>query len=158
MKIALRLSIVVVWALLLLMGASSVLAADPTGTSPDDGLAPTCMYQPLGPGASVWLKIPYRFDDRMQFTLDAYGVGGVKFNVYPSATASSPMGTGTYNPNEPTHDLNWEGRLQQDGFFYILVTNTNPFAVPYCFCVNEKQPWYSPLWAWPIFTGVRQVR
>jgi hypothetical protein len=145
MKIALRLSIVVVLGLLFLMGATSLLAASPEGASPDDGLAPTCTYQPLDPGASVWLKIPYESDYRLQFTLDAYSVGRVMFQVYASDTASDPVGIGTYDRNNPAHDLNWEGRLQANGFFYVLVTNTNPFSVPYRFCVNQKQPFYSPL-------------
>ena len=148
MRMTLRLSIVVVLALFFLVGAASLLAADPTGKSPDDGLAPTCTYQPLAPGASVWLKIPYRFDYRLEFTLDSNGAGGVKFDVYPSATASSPVGSGAYNPN--VNALNWEGRLQQDGFYYVLVTNTNPFAVTYRFCVNEKQPFYSQVSVGPV--------
>ncbi len=143
MKMSLRLLLVAGFVILSLMGAASLSAAEPTGSNPEDGLAPTCTYQPIGAGASIWLKIPYRFDYRLQLTLDAYFVGGVEFDVYPSPTASDPMGTGTYNPNEPTHDLNWEGRLQQDGFIYVLVTNTNPFGVQYRFCVNEKEPYYS---------------
>jgi hypothetical protein len=139
----LRLSVVVVLAALFLMAATSLLAAEATGTSPDDGLAPTCTYQPLDPGASVWIKVPYRFDYRLQFTLDSNGVGGFKFAVYPSDTAAQPVGIGTYNLNEPTHDLNWEGRLQPDGYYYVLVTNTNAFAASYRFCSNEKLPFYA---------------
>jgi len=138
MKMMVRLSMIAAMLLLLLAGATYLMAAGPSGSSPDDGLAPTCSNQPLGPGASVWLKIPYRFDYRLQFMLDSNGAGGVTFAVYSSATASSPVGSGSYNPN--VNALNWEGQLQQDGFYYVLVTNTNPFAVQYHFCVNEKQP------------------
>jgi hypothetical protein len=143
MKPALQLMVVVALVALFLMGASSLMAASPSGTSPEDGLAPTCTERSLGPGASVWLKVPYTFDYRLEFTLDTYGASGVSFDVYTSATASSPVGSGSYDPN--VNALNWEGRLQQNGFFYVLVTNTNQFAVPYRFCVNQKDPYYSPL-------------
>jgi hypothetical protein len=128
--------------ILLLMGAASRLAADSPGASPESGIAPTCTYQPLAAGASVWLKIPYTFDNRLQFTLDAYGLDGVDFAVYDSPAAANPVGIGTYDANEP-HDLNWEGQQLQNGFYYVLVSNSNPYSVPYNFCTNEKLPWHS---------------
>jgi hypothetical protein len=129
---------------MLLAGATNLFAADPTGGSPSDGLAPSCTFQPLAAGASVWIKVPYTSDFRLQFTLDSGGAGGVKFGIYASDTAASPVGIGTPNPDEPTHDLNWEGRLQANGFFYVKVTNTNAFPVSYRFCVTVKDPFYSP--------------
>lgn len=141
---------------LFLIAASSLWAADPAGDSPVNGLTPTCAFQPLGAGASVWLKIPYRFDYRLQFTLDGFGLSGLKFDVYSSATATSPIGTGNFNPNEPTHDLNWEGRLQENGFFYVLVKNSNSFPASYRFCVNEKLPFYPPAPPAPVCCPCQQ--
>ena len=139
-----RVAMIAASLLMLLSGATGLFAADPTGASPSDGLAPTCTFQPLATGASVWIKVPYTSDYRLQFTLDSGGPGGVKFDVYASDAAASSIGSGTPNPDEPTHDLNWEGRLQANGFFYVKVTNTNAFPVSYRFCSTVKDPFYSP--------------
>jgi hypothetical protein len=140
----LRSAIIAASLLMLLAGATELLAQGPTGASPTDGLAPSCSFQPLAAGASAWIKVPYTSDYRLQFTIDSGGAGGVNFGVYSSDTAASPVGIGTRNPNEPAHDLNWEGRLQANGYFYVKVTNTNAFAVSYRFCVTVKDPFYPP--------------
>jgi hypothetical protein len=130
--------------LTLLLGATSLWAQGPSGASPSEGVAAACTFQPLAAGASVWIKVPYTSDYRLQFTLDSGGAGGVNFDVYPSEAAAKPIGSGSKNSNEAMHDLNWEGRLQANGFFYILVKNANAFPVSYRFCVTVKDPFYSP--------------
>jgi hypothetical protein len=130
--------------LTLLLGATNLWAQGPSGSSPSDGLTPTCTFQPLAAGASTWIKVPYTSDYRLEFTLDSGGPGGVKFDVYASDTTTSPIGSGTPNSKDSTHDLTWEGRLQANGFFYVLVKNTNAFPVSYRFCVTVKDPFYSP--------------
>ena len=139
----LRAAIITASLLTLLLGATTLWAQGASGSSPSDGLAPTCSYQPLAAGASTWIKVPYTSDYRLQFDLDSGGPGGVKFDVYADPTGS-PIGSGTPNSNEAAHDLNWEGRLQANGFFYVLVKNTNAFPVSYRFCVTVKDPYYSP--------------
>ena len=139
-----RAAIIAASLLTLLLGATTLFAQGPTGSNPANGVAPTCTYQPLAPGAGMWIKAPYTSDYRLQFTLDSGGAGGVSFDVYPTATADDPIGSGTPNSNEASHDLNWEGRLQANGFFYVWVENTNAFPVSFRFCVNTKDPFYSP--------------
>lgn len=135
----------VVAGLLLWVGASSILAADPTGASPSNGLAVTCQVESMATSGTIWYKIPYHKNTELKIDLTA--VDGVYFDVFaPDQVKYFPaigqaLGRSVPDPNDPIYQRSWRGQLVQSDFvldyYYVRLTNTIGIQVMYILCSNE---------------------
>jgi hypothetical protein len=141
------------------LAASSALAGEPTGASPNDPLMVPTDWQFLAPNTTLWFYFDYVTDTggggfgffraatttraQVNVALDAYGIGGMQFAIYTPEQANdwlrdpttAPIGRGTpYRDTvsgEITRDLYWTGAFNTGGRYFITVTNNNPVAIPF---------------------------
>lgn len=140
--------------------APSILASAPTGAGPNDPLMVPTGSQTIAPNATLWFYFDYipnsgssgRFGSRRgrgntptpaNVALDAGHVTGIQFSIYAPDEISNwlndpstpPAGQGTpYRDlltNDIVHDLYWSGGFKTPGRYFIVVTNSNSFAVPF---------------------------
>lgn len=132
-------------AAVLVLGASSLLAAEPTGDSPADGLTVTCQVKSLAPGGKTWYKIPYHKE--MELEIDLTAIDGVYFDVFAPdqvrywPAIGQPFGTSAPNPVDPVYLKTWQGHLEQSDYvldyYYVRLTNLLGFEVSYILCSQE---------------------
>ncbi len=133
-------------AAVLVLGASSLLAAEPTGDSPLDGLTVTCQVKSLAPGGKTWYKIPYH--KRMELEIDLTAIDGVYFDIFAPdqvkywPTVGQAVGTSAPNPVDPVYLKTWQGHLEQGDyvldFYHVRLTNLLGFEVMYQLCFQES--------------------
>lgn len=123
----------------------SVVAKNvPRGDSPANALEMQDAWRTLDPGASVW----YKTDDSSGFRalriwLDANGRGGLSLAIFSPDqmegvySIAKPIGRGTFNKLDPSHDLLWSSDYARWGVWYALVTNSN--VVPASYKVGYTQ-------------------
>ena len=136
---------------LVLVGGSAALAAT-AGANPSAALdlSTAANWQTLNAGGTMWYQIPYHAATVLEIQLDGYNVGGVQFEVYTaeqlspdvSTVLSGPIGRGSPNPDEPSHDLTWAGRFVDDRFVYVMVKNTSVWNLPFRLDHLELIPGY----------------
>lgn len=115
--------------------AGNLLAAG--GTGPADALPVTGETVSAPGNSQTW----YKFDDKgnsrlVTATLNANTVPGIFFRVYtPDSIARwisqqglHPVGVSAKSTG---HDQLWQGRFELAGTYYLVVENSNPYAVDY---------------------------
>ncbi len=121
------------------VAVAAALPSPKRGTSPADAMEPLDTWQTIAAGTGLWFSIGEDSLNRVHLDvwLDAHGQGGIGFAVYSPDQMGQisegvvPKGRGTVNRNDRTHDLTWTGQAPAGGTWYVLVTNSNPIAVPY---------------------------
>lgn len=129
----------------LVVSASSLRAAEPTGDSPFDGLTVTCQVKNLAPAGTTWYKILYH--KGMELELDLTAIDGVYFDVFaPDQVRYWPavgqaIGTSAPSPADPVYLKTWQGHLEQADYvldyYHVRLTNLLGFEVSYIFCSQE---------------------
>ncbi|CAG1001032.1 hypothetical protein GPROT1_03881 [Gammaproteobacteria bacterium] len=132
-------------ALALMLGASSLSAAEPTGDSPTNALTVTCQIESMAAGSTVWHKIPYH--KGMELAIDLTAIDGVYFDVFASdqvkyfPSIGQSLGRSVSDPNDPIYQRSWQGQLVQGDFwldyYYVRMTNSIGIEVMYQLCVKE---------------------
>jgi hypothetical protein len=135
------------FALALFPGASALLAAEPTGDSPSNGLAVTCQVESTASGSTLWYKIPYHPGTQLEIDLTA--IDGVYFDVYSPdqvrdwPTLDQSLGRSVPKPADPIYLKSWQGQLVQSDYvldyYYVRLTNTIGIKVIYQLCFKETQ-------------------
>ena len=145
--------VIVVIALVLgMMAVSSVFAAGPTGTSPDDPLLVPTGAQTIAPNTTQWFYFDYafestgrgaRFASKVSVAVDANGMNGLQFAIYTPTQAkswlsdptTSPVGRGTPYMDTSydviTRDLYWAGAFNSSGRYFVAVTNNAPAPITF---------------------------
>lgn len=112
------------------------------GTGPADAIIPTGETVSAPPNSQTWYKFHESGNSKLvTATLDAKGVSGIAFLVYtPESIANwiaqrglHPVGASS---RAPGHDQVWQGRFTFEGTYYLVVQNTNPYAVDYVLKVS----------------------
>jgi hypothetical protein len=115
-------------------GTLLVAAAHPQpGANPNTAQAPTTAWQFIGPNESHWYKMS---DAGLELViwLDAHGQAGLSLAIYaPEQTDlyGKPIGRGSFNKFQPTHDLYWTGYTRARGTWYAVVTNGTQSPISY---------------------------
>ena len=129
-----------------MLAVSSVFAAGPTGTSPNDPQMVPTGAQTIAPNTTQWFYFDYavdsttagrgaRFASKASVAIDANGMNGLQFAIYTPTQAkswlsdptTSPVGRGT--PYMDTsydvimRDLYWAGAFNSSGRYFVAVTN-----------------------------------
>ena len=140
-----RWMILVLVAPALILGVSSLFAAEPTGDSPSNALTVTCQVQSMAAGGTVWYKIPYH--KGMELAIDLTAIDGVYFDVFaPDQVQYFPsigqsLGRSVPDPNDPVYQRSWQGQLVQGNFlldyYYFRITNSIGIQVMYQLCFKE---------------------
>ncbi len=141
-----RLIALFVFAAVLVVGASSLLAAAPTGDSPANGLPITCQTTSLLPASTIWYKIPYHKGMELEINLTA--IDGVYFDVFAPdqvkywPNVGQPIGTSAPNRIDPVYLKTWQGHLEPSDYvldyYYVRVTNLLGFQAIYQLCFQES--------------------
>jgi hypothetical protein len=129
----------------LLIGASSLRAAEPAGESPFDGQTVTCQVRNLAPGGATWYKIPYHTG--VDLELDLTAIDGVYFDVLAPdqvrnwPAVGQPMGTSAPSPVDPVYLKTWQGHMELGeyilDFYYVHLTSLLGFETSYILCSHE---------------------
>ncbi|HEX7587386.1 MAG TPA: hypothetical protein VF478_03640 [Anaerolineae bacterium] len=140
-----RLIALVLLAAALLVGVSSLRAAEPTGISPSDGQTVTCQVKNLSPAGTTWYKIPYH--KGVELEIDLTAIDGVYFDVFAPdqvrywPAVGAALGTSADSATDPVYLKTWQGHLEQADFvldyYYVRVTNLLGFEVSYILCSHE---------------------
>jgi hypothetical protein len=112
------------------MATPSALAKTPgDGTGPDDAVAPTGEWQPLGAGESHWYAFRYLGDSsQIQVHLEVAPPGNATFVVWTpeqirrwgQGEAVEPIGRGSQDPHTEGR-LVWAGGFTTAGIYYVVV-------------------------------------
>ncbi|MCL4393693.1 MAG: hypothetical protein M1482_02580 [Chloroflexi bacterium] len=135
--------VVLLLALAALYGSSSLLEAEPRGTSPFDGREVTCSVESVAAGGMTWFRVPY--DPAMGLELDLTAIDGVYFEVFAPdqvvdwPTLGEPMGQSEPDAEGTAHQQTWQGRLTQADnlildYYYVRLTNTIGIEAKYRLC------------------------
>ncbi len=118
---------------------------EPSGDSPANGLVfASCALLVLNPNGQVWYKIPYHIANELEVYLKTLSAD-TSFDVFTPEqvkswpTLGQPIGRGTVNKNEPEYARSWEGHLQTDDSYYVLVRNVGAVPVNYQLCWAERK-------------------
>jgi TolB protein len=153
-------------ALAMIVG-STVFAAGPSGLSPNDPLMVPPSAFTIAPNTTLWFYFDYTADTAaasgfafrsfrpggrpaVQIAVDANGTPGLQFGVYTPQLAkdwlndstTAPVGRGTpYTDTSNdlvTHDLFWQGAFNQNGRYFVAVTNTNATPISFRMTVTGE--------------------
>ena len=115
---------------LLAVGAAS--AAAPTGSGPDQALAPTSAWQATQPAATTWYSFQYAGDSsQILVVADVSPANSVTFSVWTpqnvqdwaKGLAVEPIGRGSVDANRGGA-LTWSGNFNTAGAYYIVIQQT----------------------------------
>ncbi|MBM3129933.1 MAG: hypothetical protein FJ009_15090 [Chloroflexi bacterium] len=157
--------LILILGLLIVLGASSVLAGAPTGTSPDNPLPVTGAWQVIEPKARAWFYFDYTGDKtdlgekaRIDICLDTHGEDKIELAIYTPAQAREWLKDGFANPigrgskrakpsvgNQPIlYDLVWQGSFNFSGRFFAVLTNNNPTPIPFRLTITGRNVTLAP--------------
>jgi hypothetical protein len=108
----------------------------PPANNPDNAQPPTGGWVYINPGTSQWYKL---YDAGVQIIVwvDANGQQGLAMALYAPDQKDlygKPVGRGSYNKFEPSHDLYWQGYTPASGVggtWYAVVTNGSNSPISY---------------------------
>ncbi len=147
--------------LLAMSAASAVLAAGPTGASPNDPLMVPTDSQTIAPNTTLWFYFDYALDgssggffgraprpssstgSKINITIDANGNKNLQFGLFTPTQATdwlrdastAPIGRGTPYTDTSNdlviHDLYWSGAFNLSGRYFVAVTNNGASAIAF---------------------------
>ena len=138
-----------------------VIAAPPVvdasgGSTRDSALVPGDTWRALGAGASVWYRIGAS-GDHMDVWLDATPHSGVGMAIYAPNGSDQPIGRGTPYNADPTR-LVWSGgHWTGGGYWYALITNSNPMAIQYRITSSQQNISNKSCWSYWEYIGSSPV-
>jgi Tol biopolymer transport system component len=115
--------------LLSIAPASTVVAAQPKGTGPDDAFQPDNAWHTIQPGGEHWYAFYYSGDGSpFQVRLQVEPKDGAQFELWTPEQAQdwrlglkvTPVGKGSPDPNDP-NTLVWSGKFNIPGVYYVVV-------------------------------------
>jgi parallel beta-helix repeat protein len=117
-----------------------VASADDTrlaGTLPEFGLPPDGVPRALAPHSTLWFRFQYGGDrSPLEIRLLDGRAPDIQFAVYTPeqmeqmrrGEPSKPIGQLTRASGEPPRDLNWAGKFNSCGTYYVAVRNPSPLT------------------------------
>lgn len=126
------------------VSVASDVVNSPRGTSPNDAMPVPDAWQDMGPGGSIWYKIPYSENFRvLDFWLETNLPDVASFSIYsPDQTeglspATRPVGRGTHSKSDPDNVIRWKASYAKPGIWYIYLFNNT--EKPISFKLNNNQ-------------------
>lgn len=120
--------------MLLLSAPAPLLASVPhnAGATPENGLAPDGTPRPLAPQGALWYQFTYGGDKTpLEIILLDGGAPEILFALYTPEQMDAmrrgegvkPIGQLRRAGGEPTHALNWSGKFNSGGVYFVVVHN-----------------------------------
>ncbi len=126
------------------------------GSTRDSALVPGDTWRSLDAGANVWYRIGSS-GDHMDVWLDATPRTGVGMTIYAPNGSDQPVGRGTPHNADPTR-LVWSGgHWSGDGYWYALITNSNPISIQYRVTSTQQDITNKTCWSYWEYIGSNPV-